>query len=175
MTMKNLTIKCALVAAGILVASLVSHAATPVPSSTPVALPVFLPGNTITNHIVIAPTNAAEFAELKAKEATLVAEQHALEQKIFKVFRTLHTAREEALKGDQELVELSREIARKQAELEKRTAEKYPDIGKQSRERDAMTKEHSTLGEQLRDVRKRMDVIQGLLPAEKKPATSVMK
>lgn len=165
--MKNVTYKFVVVATGILVASLISHAA-----ETP---PVFLPENTVTNHIVIAPTNAAEFAELRAKEASLVADQHALELKIFKVFRTLHTAREEALKSDQELVELSREIARKQAELEKRTAEKYPEIGKQSQERDAMTKVHSNLGEKLRDVRKKMDVIRGLLPAEKKPAAPVTK
>ena len=165
--MKNLTRKCALVAAGILVVSPVSHAAE--------TTPVFLPENTVTNHIVIAPTNAAEFAELKAKEADLVAQQHALEQKIFKVFRSLHVAREETVKDDKELIELAREIARKQAELEKRTAEKYPQLGKQTQERDSLTKEHSTLGEQLRDIRKRMDVIQGLLPADEKTTPPVNK
>lgn len=147
--------------------SLVSHAA----ENTPATMDV----HTVTNLVVINPANAAEFAELRAKELSLVAEQHALELKIFKVFRTLGVARESALKGDQELVELAREIARKQAELEKRTAEKYPEIGKQSTERDTLTKEHSTLAEQLRDVRKRISVIQGLLPAEEKPSAPLKK
>lgn len=172
--MMTLTKKCAFLAAGILAMSLAAHAADPAPANVP-ATPVSRPENIVTNLVVINPTNAAEFAALRLKEASLVANQHELELKIFKVFRTLHAAREEASKGDAELVELSREIARKQAELAKRTAEKYPEIGKQSQERDVMTKEHSKLGEQLRDVRKRMDVIQGLLPAEKKPDAPVTK
>ena len=173
--MKNVTYKFVVVAAGILVASLVSHAAGTALTNVSAAPLVFLPENTVTNHIVIAPTNAAEFTELKAKEAALVTQQHAVEQKIFNVFRSLHVAREETVKDDKELIELAREIARKQTELEKRTAEKYPQLGKQTQERDALTKEHSALGEQLRDIRKRMDVIQGLLPSEKKTTTPVKK
>lgn len=159
--MKRMIFFAVLVSAWVLVVPVVSYSADAI--------------TTVTNHIVIDPADAAELSALRSKEAALVAEQRALEQKIFKVFRTLHVARESALKGDKELVELAREIARKQAELEKKTAEKYPEIGKQAQERDSLTKGHSALAEQLRDVRKRISVIQGLLPADEKPAAPVKK
>lgn len=158
-----------------LATTLLSHATDAAKSSTPATDPVAPLVSTVTNQVVIKPADAAEFAALKANEKTLVAQQHALELKIFKVFRDLHVAREESVKGDDELTAMAREIARKQAELEKRTAEKYPDLGRMTKERDAMTKEHSALGEQLRDIRKRMDIIQGLLPADVKPAAPVAK
>ena len=163
--MMNVMKRCAwVVVVGIAIAH-VSPAANTVATNVPPAATVFLPENIITNHVVINPTNAAEFAELTAKEASLVAQQHALELKIFKVFKSLHDARETSIKGDQELIAIERDIARKQAELARRTAEKYPALGKQIQERDTLTKEHSTLGAQLLDVRKRMDVIRGLIPA----------
>lgn len=166
--MMSMTIKCAVFAAGILAVSIASHAADAASTNGPATPLVSLPENTVSYRVVISPTNAAEFAELKAKEATLVARQREIEQKLFKVFRTLNVARAEAVKDDKELIEMAREIARKQAELEKRTAEKYPALGKQVEERDAMTKEHSTIAQELRDVRKRKDIIEGLLPAEGK-------
>lgn len=167
--MMSVTKKCMLSAIGIAAVSIaVSHAADVSPTNGLAAPLVFLPENTVTNQVVVSPTNAAEYAELKAKEADLVARQHEVEQKLFKVFRTLHEAREGAAKEDKELIEMAREIARKQAELEKRTAEKYPELGKQVAERDAMTKQHSDLGKELREVRKRKDIIEGLLPGERK-------
>lgn len=158
--MKSIATFSVLLSAWVLVVPVVSYASDTV---------------TVTNRVVIDPAHADEVKELRAKELSLVAEQHALELKIFKVFGALHAARESALKGDDELVELAREIARKQAELEKRTAEKYPEIGKQTQERDTMTKEHSGLGEQLRDIRKRISVIQGLLPPEVTSSAPVTK
>jgi len=168
--MKTLTKKCAWFVIGAFAAALVSSAADSAATNVPPTAPIVLSENTITNLVVIDPTNAAEYAELKTKEASLMAQQHELEQKIFKVFRSLHVSQEEAKKGDQELVEMARDIAKKQAELEKRTAEKYPELGKQAQERDVMTKEHASMRQQLREVRKRMDIIEGRLPAEVKTA-----
>ena len=116
-------------------------------------------------------TNTTEYAELKTKEADFLAQQKVLEQKIMQSFRAVRVAREDATKGDAELVEMAREIAKKQAELEKRVAAKYPDLGKQAQERDTLVKAEADLRQQLRDVRKRMDIIQGVLPADDKTTT----
>jgi len=149
--------------------ALVSLSAIAADPSSPVATTAFLPQNIDTNVVTVAPSNSVEYAALQVQEASLIKQQHELELKLNKVFFLLHDTRTRVMRDDAELIALTKEIAAKQVALEKRTGEKYPDLGAQMKERDTMTKAHSDLGEKLWEVRKRQAILEGRIVADLKP------
>ena len=72
------------------------------------------------------------------------------------------------LAQDEELNAMQREIAAKQQAMEKRLAEKYPDISAKLKERQELAKEYSTLVTQLRAIRKKMDQLEAAKPVSAK-------
>lgn len=119
---------------------------------------------------VTADTNA--LAALVKEEAALMEEAKDVTRRVTALIRPLWVAREQAVKQDKDLQAISRAIAEKEKELEAKLAEKYPDIAAKAKERDELTRQHSAVGEKLRDVRKKIDAIEEAIKkekAEKKP------
>jgi short-subunit dehydrogenase involved in D-alanine esterification of teichoic acids len=104
-----------------------------------------------------APVLSADRAALEAQKKALETQKQEVEEKLWNVIHPMSKARENLLKTDSELMVMSREIAAKQAALEKRLLEKYPDLAAQVKERDALTQGLSDLVVKLNAVREKLN------------------
>lgn len=95
---------------------------------------------------------APQVDPLKEKERQLDGRRREIIQKLTTMHYPLKQAREKALAEDPELKALVKEIESKQAELEKKLQEKYPDIGKMTQERDALVKEEEKVRSQIMEI-----------------------
>lgn len=125
--------------------------------------------NCYTNTVVIAPSNSVEYAELVAKQASLVKQQQEWGGKVESVYASLSSARHGRVTQDPELLEMAKDIAAKQAAFDKRKAEKYPELGKAMKARAEVEKEGAEISAQLFEVRKRMAIIEGRIGPDMKP------
>lgn len=110
---------------------------------------------------------AASLAELRAEEIALDNKMRAVTADVIKHLNPIREARDKALKTDPELQAMFREIAAKQAALEKRLLEKFPDIAAKAKESEALTKTHSELNRKLMELRERIAAMEAEKPREK--------
>jgi len=123
--------------------------------------PQLVEGVVHTNAPVAADTNA--LAALTAEETKLLAEAKEITIKITEMSYPLREYRQRMMSQDKDLMDINRVIREKQVELEAKLAEKYPDIGAKTKERDELTRKYSDVNSKIRDVRKKMDGIQGAI------------
>ena len=114
---------------------------------------------------VQAPAGA-ESPELAALEAELIktdTQMRVLTSEIIKRHNPIREARIAALNTDKELQALSREISDKQALLEKRLLEKFPDIAAKVRESDKLKDEYAKLNARVLELRKKVAESKGIV------------
>jgi type III secretory pathway component EscV len=95
-----------------------------------------------------ALTLQEEALDLQAREVT---------QKLISLTRPLWIARQNAMAEDGELRALTAEIDAKRMAIEKKLAEKYPDLAAKMKEQESLMRQHADLSMQLKDVRKKLD------------------
>ena len=120
--------------------------------------PVLVDDSVHTNAPVVADTNA--LASMAAEEKTLTAEAKAVTIKITELSYPLRDYRQRMMSQDKELQALTKAIYDKQVELEAKLAEKYPDIGAKTKERDDLIKKYSDVNTRIRALRAKMDGMQ---------------
>ncbi len=101
----------------------------------------------------VAPKASADPVAMKSKALKLQREQ--LSQEMFKVLKKIRLQREDALRKDDELKQMTAEIRRLQEALAKRLTEKYPALGKLMLQRDDLQEEHDQVREQQLDLREK--------------------
>ncbi|MDI6774055.1 MAG: hypothetical protein QME60_01470 [Verrucomicrobiota bacterium] len=92
----------------------------------------------------------------KAEKTSLDSNLADMVRKILAVNNRLKSARDRAIRSDQEIAMLQKAITEKQAELERRLIQKRPDIAKMTGERDKLLKEHAAIVERLAEINKGM-------------------
>lgn len=139
----------------------------PPAAPAPVALPEKLPMDDVKLRTENVPADTNALAALETQERELLAQSKGLTEKILATQRPLAMARQRVVADDPELVALSREIVAKQKELEMKLAQGHPDIAAKIKEHDELTREFSSVGQKLQDVRRKLDAIRLAIAREK--------
>jgi len=120
--------------------------------------PQLVEGVVHTNAVVLADTNA--LASMVAEEKTLLADAKNITVQLTSISYPLREYRQRMMAQDKELMVMARDIAKMQQDLEAKLAEKYPDIGAKTKERDALTRRYSDVNFKLREIHKKIDAMQ---------------
>ena len=97
-------------------------------------------------------SSAKASGEAPATAAEIRARMREVQAKAARVHGKLHTSRERALKQDPELSALAREIAEKQADLERRLRARHAHIAELVAERERLVEEHKELSAGLENL-----------------------